>query len=56
MDDKNHSTGEARFLILGYSIVNRLLLVVHCDRSANIRIISARPATSAERRTYARGL
>jgi uncharacterized protein len=52
MDDDEHSLGEARFLILGYSIANRLLLVVHCDRDKNIRLISARPATPAEKRTY----
>ncbi|NJM48540.1 MAG: BrnT family toxin, partial [Alkalinema sp. RU_4_3] len=38
MDDDEHSIGEARFLILGYSIANRLLLVVHCDRDKNIRL------------------
>jgi uncharacterized protein len=55
MDDDAHSIGEARFLILGYSIASRLLLVIHCDRTKNIRIISARPATSAEKRTYRLG-
>lgn len=54
MDDPKHSLGESRFLILGYSIVQRLLLVVHCDRGSTIRIISARPATPSERRTYER--
>jgi hypothetical protein len=29
--DKEHSVGEARFLILGFSVAYRLLLVVHCD-------------------------
>jgi uncharacterized protein len=56
MDDKEHSIGEARFLILGFSIAYRLLLVVHCDRNENIRIISARPATLSEKRTYQAGL
>lgn len=63
MDDPKHSIGEFRFLILGYSIVQRLLLVVHCDRrrralgerGSTIRIISARPATPSERRNYERG-
>jgi uncharacterized protein len=55
MNDEDHSIGEARFLILGYSIARRLLLVVHCDRRENIRIISARPATPAEKRTYKTG-
>ncbi|MCB0022573.1 MAG: BrnT family toxin [Caldilinea sp.] len=34
-----------------YSI-SRLLLVVHTERSPRIRVISARPATRAERRLY----
>jgi uncharacterized protein len=55
MDDPQHSTLERRFLILGYSTVNRLLLVVHCDRGSNIRLISARSATPSERRNYERG-
>ncbi len=56
MDDQEHSKGEARFIIIGQSIVKRLLLVIHCDRNDNIRIISARPATSAEKRLYEKGL
>lgn len=56
MDDPNHSVGEARFLLLGYSVVHRLLLVVHCDRHSSIRIISARPATLSERRSYEEGM
>lgn len=56
MDDPNHSVDEARFLLLGYSAVHRLLLVVHCDRDRSIRIISARPATPFERRCYEQGM
>lgn len=56
MDDPAHSIGEPRFLILGRSIASRLLLVVHCDRQQNIRIISARPATPSERGLYSQGL
>jgi hypothetical protein len=55
MDDPKHSISESRFLILRYSIVQRLLLVVHCDRGSTIRIISARLATPSERRNYERG-
>lgn len=55
MDDPKHSIGEARFIILGYSVVRRLLLVVHCERDTNIRIISARCATPSEKRCYERG-
>lgn len=56
MDDPKHSVGEARFIILGYSVVSRLLLVVHCDRGSTIRIISARCATPSEKRCYEQGL
>ena len=55
-DDPTHSIEEQRFLILGYSIASRLLLVVHCDRDEAIRIISARPATPSEKRSYEQGL
>jgi hypothetical protein len=44
--------GERRDFILGYSLAQRLLLVVHIERSSATRIISARLATRAERRLY----
>jgi uncharacterized DUF497 family protein len=31
------------------------MLVVHCDRGANIRIISAKCATPSEKRSYEQG-
>ncbi|NJL20211.1 MAG: BrnT family toxin [Leptolyngbyaceae cyanobacterium SM1_3_5] len=43
---------ETREFALGYSIVERLLLVVHLDRNTKIRIISARVATRSERKLY----
>lgn len=43
---------EAREFVLGYSIAERLLLVVHLDRDATIRIISARAAIRSERQLY----
>jgi uncharacterized DUF497 family protein len=43
--------GEDRQLRIGYS-AQRLLLVVHTERSNATRIISARPATRAERKLY----
>ena len=55
VDDPDHSQGEQRYLIIGYSHRGRLLVVVHVDRGDNIRIISARTATGYERRTYAEG-
>jgi uncharacterized DUF497 family protein len=56
MDDPNHSIREQRFLILGYFIASRLLLVVHCERDEVIRMTSARPATPSEQRHYEQGL
>ena len=54
IDDPDHSVKEQRFVILGYSMALRLLVVVHCFRSegATIRIVSARKATKHESRTY----
>ncbi len=44
---------EARFVLIGYSVANRLLYVVHAEVTANrIRIISARKATRREKTHY----
>jgi uncharacterized DUF497 family protein len=51
--DVLHSVGEERWVTLGLSEHGRLLVVVHTDQGDVIRIISARPATGNERRTYA---
>jgi uncharacterized protein len=51
-EDEAHSDGEARMITLGISSVSRLLLVVNTERGENIRIISARKPTPAERRFY----
>jgi uncharacterized DUF497 family protein len=52
IEDAEHSLAEARFVIVGYSS-NRILHVVFAERHRNvIRIISARPPTSFERRLY----
>jgi uncharacterized protein len=45
---------ETREFALGYSIAERLLLVVHLERGKRIRMISARIATRTERRLYER--
>ncbi|MBI4025009.1 MAG: BrnT family toxin [Verrucomicrobia bacterium] len=39
-------------MTVGLSHRQRMVIVVHCDRGENIRIISARRATPAERRHY----
>jgi uncharacterized DUF497 family protein len=51
--DPDHSTEESRFIILGQSKPGRLLVVAYAERSAAIRIISAREATRHERKIYA---
>ena len=43
---------EQRDFILGYSVAQRLLLVVSTERRERTRIISARLATRAERKDY----
>ncbi len=50
--DSEHSTQEERFIDIGRSAMGRLLVVVYAERGDNIRIISARKATSVERRKY----
>ena len=50
--DPLHSEQEDRFVLIGISIANRLLVVVHADRNDHIRIISARKATGKEQKQY----
>jgi uncharacterized protein len=50
--DPDHSAGEARFILIGQSERRRLVVVAHVERGDLIRIISARPATRRERKTY----
>ncbi len=52
IDDREHSIAESRFLTIGYSARNRILVVIHTDRDDDIRIISARKATPKERKIY----
>ncbi len=53
--DPDHSIGEHRLVTFGMSARNRALLVSHTERTGKIRIISARPATRAERKIYEEG-
>ena len=43
---------ELREFVVGYSLMQRMLLVVYVDSNRRSRIISARPATRNERRLY----
>jgi uncharacterized protein len=49
------SRAEPRFLTVGLSSRQRLLVVCHTDEARTIRIISARRATRRERRFYEEG-
>ena len=53
--DPDHSFEEERFITMGLSATDRLLVVVHTERGEAIRLISAREATPRERRTYESG-
>lgn len=52
--DEENSENEDRFLMLGLSNESRILIVSHCERGEgnSIRIISARKATTNERKNY----
>ena len=50
--DPAHSQVEDRFIIIGHSHQQKLLVVVHTERGDNIRVISARRASRSERKTY----
>ena len=52
-DDEGHSKTEFREIIIGTSILNRLVLVCFTEHEENlVRIINARLATKREREDY----
>jgi len=53
--DPEHSTEEPRFITIGVTPAQHLLVVVHTDRVDRMRMISARPATRAEAKKYEEG-
>ena len=53
--DPDHSVSEERYITVGMSSRQRLLLVAHTERGTWIRIISARELTSREKRAYEQG-
>lgn len=53
--DPLHSRFEDRFVTIGTSAQQKLLVVVHADEDDRIRIISARRATRRERKDYEEG-
>jgi uncharacterized protein len=50
--DPDHSDWEQRFITVGMSHSQRILVVAHTDRNDIVRIISARAADLAERKHY----
>ncbi len=50
--DPDHSDSEDRFIDIGMSHRMQLLVVSYTERQGKIRIISARRATRAERKSY----
>ena len=44
--------GEQRFATVGVDFLGRIIVVIYTYRDNNIRLISARPATKAERNVY----
>ena len=50
--DPDHSASEARFVDLGVSHRNRLLVISYVERGEVIRIISARRASRSEQKYY----
>ena len=55
--DEEHSGDEERWLTLGRTERERILVVIHTfrprrDQGASVRIISARPATRREQKDY----
>jgi len=50
--DDEHSQAEERYVTIGLSKQNRLLLVAHFERKDKIRLISARKATKNEEKFY----
>lgn len=50
--DPDHSFEEYRFIITGSTESGKILVVAHTDDGELVRIISAREATSEERKSY----
>lgn len=50
--DPDHSASEQRFITVGMSLRGQILIVAHADREESVRIISARKATTRERKDY----
>jgi uncharacterized DUF497 family protein len=54
-NDPDHSVEERRFITIGISVAERLLIVSHTFEPEKVRIISARKPTRRERESYESG-
>lgn len=50
--DPDHSDDEDRYIIVGMSVSQRILIASYTERQGRIRLISARKATRKERQLY----
>ena len=50
--DPDHSVEEERYILVGQSVEQRLLVIAYTERNDAIRLISAREATKMERKVY----
>jgi uncharacterized protein len=50
--DPDHSKAEERYIVIGFSSQNNLLVVSYVERGSTLRIISARNATMRERERH----
>jgi uncharacterized DUF497 family protein len=53
--DPDHSHDEYRYIIIGQSSNDRLLVVSYSENLERVRLISARKATKKERKNYEKG-
>ncbi len=53
--DVDSSETEERYVNIGVSAKDRILVLIHTERQGKIRIISCRKATARERRDYEEG-
>jgi len=53
--DVASSETEERYINIGLSVRDRVLILIHAERQGRIRLISCRKATARERRHYEAG-
>jgi uncharacterized DUF497 family protein len=53
--DAKHSASEPRFVAVGTSLTDRVLVVIYTDDGSTIRLLSARRATKRECHEYESG-